>query len=84
MQRNMIMLISCQGLCLWASYVNYTRGCICTAWRFSGSVPVDGFAEIHFMTFNHLEELAWLSESRTEKEAVFVSDYYVEKTCLAV
>lgn len=32
MQRNMIMLISCQGLCVWASYVNYTTGCICTAW----------------------------------------------------
>lgn len=50
----------------------------------SGSVPVDGFAEISFMTFNHLEELAWLSESRAERETVFVGDYYVEKTCLAV
>lgn len=31
MQRNMIMLISCQGLFIWASYVNHTTGCICTA-----------------------------------------------------
>lgn len=80
MQRNMIMLISCQGLCLWASYVNYTTGYICNAWVFfSGSFPVDGFAEIHFMTLNHLEELVWLTESRAEKVTVFVDDYYVEK-----
>lgn len=33
MQGNMIMLISCQRLCVEASYVNYTRGCICSGFQ---------------------------------------------------
>lgn len=32
MQANMIMLISCQGLCVRASYVNYTMAFICNVW----------------------------------------------------
>lgn len=79
MQRNMIMLISCQGLCAWASYVNYTTGCICTASVLQRSAPVDGFAEIHLMALRHLEELALLTASRAEKVTVFMGNYYVEK-----
>lgn len=50
MQRNMIMLISCQRLCLQASYVNYTTGYVCSAWLCWDPFQSDGFAEIHFMT----------------------------------
>lgn len=46
---------------------------------FVGSVPVDGFAEIHFMTFKHLEEVARITASRAEKVTVFMDNYYVEK-----
>lgn len=51
---------------------------------FAGSAPVNGFAEIHFMTLKHLEELAWLTASRAETVTVFMCKCYVEKTCLAV
>lgn len=45
-----------------------------------GSVPVDGFAEIHFMTLKHLEQFAWLTPSKAEKVTVVMDNYYVEKT----
>lgn len=46
---------------------------------FVGLFPVDSFAKIHFMTFKHLEEFAWLTPSRADMD-----NHCVEKTGLAV
>lgn len=76
MQRsNMIMLISCQELCVWASYFNYTTSCICSAWA------LDFFQLTALLKTTSwlLEELAWLTASRAETLTVLLSNYYVEK-----
>lgn len=74
MQRNMIMPISCQGLCVRASYVNYTTGCICTA-----SVLWDRFQLMALLKSTSWVCMAYCIHRWESSITLFMDDYYVEK-----